>query len=625
MIQLQDLCLSFGPQKVFDHINLTIAPTDRIGLVGRNGAGKSTLLKALGGAVQLDGGSISVSGKCRVAYLPQEVVLNSSRSILEETFSAYNVVGPLHQRVHELELLVAAGDADAVHEYADVSERLAQLSVEKALLETKNMLLGLGFKEKQLNDLVTTLSVGWQMRVVLAKILLQDADFYLFDEPTNHLDIVAKDWFLNFLKDAPFGFMLVSHDRYFLDRLCTAIFELDRGQGKMYYGNYAEYEEQKEHDLEALHAAVNLQQKEIAQKKRTIDRFRAKSSKAKMAKSMEKALEKIEVIELPQQAKSVHFNFAEPVRAGKVVLEVTNVSYSFDQKQIFKNVTFSIERGQKVALIAPNGGGKTTLFNVLVGKYKSPTGSIHLGHNVTMAIFEQEQHKILDPKKTVLQEVLDNSFNKTEQQVRTFLGSFLFSKDEVVKKTNVLSGGERNRVSMVKVLLQDANFLLLDEPTNHLDIQSKEVLFHALKQFKGTVLFVSHDHDFVNKLADRVLELTPEGVYSYFGNYDAFLVQKADAQLAHKISKQGSFSEQEVKTAIVKNQSEVDVKQLKKELHQLEKTIEKLEKTIEKLNHSFADLEYGTAAFDQAQSKLREKELELAQVTQEWESKIVLD
>jgi ATP-binding cassette subfamily F protein 3 len=617
VIQLQNISLSYGSQKVFDHINLTVASTDRIGLVGRNGAGKSTMLKAIGGAIELDSGSISIGGKYRVAYLPQEVVLNSDRSILEETVSAYKIVGPLRQKAQKLEPLVAAGDADAVHEYAEVSERLAQLNVEKALVETKKVLIGLGFKQGQLDDSVTTLSVGWQMRVVLAKILLQDADFYLFDEPTNHLDIVAKDWFLQFLKEAKFGFMLVSHDRYFLDRLCTTIFELDRGQGKLYYGNYIDYEEQKEHDLEALHAAAHLQQKEIAQKKRTIERFRAKSSKAKMAKSMEKSLQKVELIELPQQAKSVHFNFAEPVRAGKTVLEVNNLSYAFDAKQIFKDVTFSVERGQKVALVAPNGGGKTTLFNVLAGKYKSPTGSIHLGHNVTMTIFEQEQHKVLDPKKTVLQEVMDNTYNKSEQQIRTFLGSFLFSKNEVVKKTKVLSGGERNRVSMVKVLLQDANFLLLDEPTNHLDIQSKEILFQALSQFKGTVLFVSHDHDFVNKLANRVLELTSNGVNSYFGNYEEFLAQKGEAD---NLDSTGN------KESSPRNSSHKDGAQLtalprqqKKQVHDLEKAIEKLEKAIERINSSFADLEYGTSEFDAAQKKLQQKEQELIAVTHEWE------
>lgn len=608
MIQLNNLKLSFGSQKIFDGVCATLQDGDRIGLVGKNGTGKTTLLKVIAGTAQLDSGSVTVIGGARVAYLPQELVLNSTDSIFEEAMVAFYQVGPLRRKKLELEPLVAAGDNQAVIEYAHVIEQLGQFNVGAAERKTRDMLIGLGFKEGQLNDSVTTLSVGWQMRVVLAKLLLQNADFYLFDEPTNHLDIVAKDWFLEFLEAAEFGFLLVSHDRYFLDQLCTKIIELDRGKATVYYGNYQEYVEQKEHDLDLLRASAEQQQKELKKKQDWVDKFKAKVSKAKLAKSVAKSLEKVELIELPPDPKSVHFRFAQVQRAGKIVLEVSDLAFAFENKQIFKDVTFSIERGQKVALVARNGVGKTTLFNVLCGKYKSQSGLVQLGHNVVSTVFEQEQHKVLNPHKTILQEVLDSTAHKTEQQIRTFLGSFLFSADAVTKKTKVLSGGERNRVSMVKVLLQDANFLLLDEPTNHLDIESKEILFRALSQYDGTVLFVSHDHDFVNKLATRVIELTPEGVYSYEGNYDSYLQQKAEVV---------AFSEHQNNTE--KIEQKVPKKIDKKQIQQIEREIAKLETEIAKISNSFADLDYGTAAFKQAQQKLADKEQALKDVINQWE------
>ena len=618
MIQLQNICLAFGSQKVFDHISTSFSETERVGLVGRNGSGKSTLLKAIAGNLELDKGSIAVSGKMRIAYMPQEVVLNSDRSILEEALSAYKDIGPLRLKAQEFEPLLEQGDPDVVQEYGHVTERLAELHVDQAVRDTKVMLLGLGFKEVQFDAPVTSLSVGWQMRIVLAKLLLQDADFYLFDEPTNHLDIVAKDWFLDFLKESNFGFMLVCHDKYFLDKLSDRIFELDRGQGTNYYGNYQQYEDQKEHNLELLKTAKIQQEKDIKQKQRFVERFGAKSSKAKLAKSMQKTIDKIEIIELPQDARTVNFSFPNTVRAGRVVLEVESLSFAYDTKQIFKDVTFNIERGEKVALVAPNGGGKTTLFNTIIGKLKQQKGRVHFGYNVEPVIFEQEQHKVLDPNKIVLDEVLNNVSKKTEQQVRSFLGAFLFSKDAVIKKTKVLSGGERNRVSMVKVLLQDANFLLLDEPTNHLDIQSKEILLKALQQFDGTIFFVSHDHDFVNHLATRVIELTPQGIHSYFGNYEEFLIQKKAAQSNSKQSKvQSSDSQKDVPAS---KQERINEFEKNKEIQRLERKIGNLEKDIEKLNAQFADLEYGTEQFSQLQKKVLTKEKELKEFTEKWES-----
>ncbi len=611
MIHLNNLCLSFGSQKIFDQLAYSIAPDQRLGLVGRNGSGKSTLLKVLDGMIPLDSGSISVSGDCTIAYMPQEFVLASTRSIFDEAFVSYKTIGALWERLQVLEQKVAQGCADAVQEYGEVSFQYHQLIPDQARLETKNMLLGLGFKEAQLNDSVQTLSVGWQMRVVLAKLLLQKADFYLFDEPTNHLDIVAKDWFLSFLSSAPFGFVLVCHDKYFLDQQCTTILELDRGKGSIFYGNYSDYEQQKAEQLEALLAAKRQQERELAHKQQIIDKFRAKASKAKMAKSMERALDKIEIIEVPQDAKQVRFRFPEPKRSGRMVLEAHDLGFAYGSKQIFKDVSFKIERGEKIAIVAPNGVGKTTLFNILCGKIKPTQGNFQLGSEVQATIFEQEQTKVLNPHNTVIQEVFDHVPNKTEQEIRMFLGAFLFGKEEIQKKTKVLSGGERNRLSMVKVLLQDANFLLLDEPTNHLDIPSKEILLKALQEYKGTILFVSHDHDFVNHLASSILELTANGMLRYHGNYESFVAQK------RLMNKQTAFD----KPTNASQLTAVDnTKSTRKDLNKIERAIAKLESDKERVQASFADLEYGTPEFDKAQDKLETITKELKVLTKEWEN-----
>jgi ATP-binding cassette subfamily F protein 3 len=615
MIQIKDICLDFGSQKVFDHLSMNVNPDQRIGLVGRNGMGKSTLLKAIDKIQPLDKGIINITNKMNVAYMPQEMVLASTKTILEEALSSYKDVGALRERGQQLELMIASQDTSVLEEYAEISERLSELNVEYAIAETKKMLLGLGFKVAQLDDPVSSLSVGWQMRVVLAKLLLQKADFYLFDEPTNHLDIVAKDWFLEFLKETDFGFMLVCHDKYFLDEMCNVILELDRGNGTIYYGNYTDYEEEKEARLQTLKQQAQLQQKDIDRKKKLIEQFKAKASKAKMAQSMQKMLEKEEIIQLPPDARTVRFSFPPTVRPGRIVLEVQDLAFSFENKKIFDHVSFQIERGDKVALVAPNGMGKTTLFNVLCGKYKPQHGRIEFGYNVKHTIFEQDQNRVLNPNKTVAEEVLDNC-TKSEQEVRSFLGAFLFGKEEIKKKTKVLSGGEKNRLSMVKVMLQDANFLLLDEPTNHLDISSKEILLKALQQFDGTILFVSHDHDFINKLSNRVIELTPHGVHSYHGNYDLFLQQKRDSeQLNKKV-------ESSVGNDASRNSEKEDRKAnyaAKKDQQRLEAKIARLEAEIRRLQNSFADIDYGTPEFDETDKALDAAKAELETVQQEWE------
>ncbi|MCL5875380.1 MAG: ABC-F family ATP-binding cassette domain-containing protein [Candidatus Dependentiae bacterium] len=617
MINAHSLSLSFGSQKVFDEISFTLDQSQHVGLVGRNGSGKSTLLKAIAHQQQLDSGSISLAKGKRIAYLPQEVILSSHQTVLEETFSVFGNIQQLEDERRKLETLLAQTDtatADMVDRYATVCQELGTLSPESARANTKQMLMGLGFSEQQLEMSVSTLSVGWKMRIVLAKLLLQKADFYLFDEPTNHLDIVTKDWFLQFLQKASFGFLIVSHERYFLDKLCDHILELEQGKAKVYTGNYTVYMQQKEHDSLLLETAFKQQQKEIAQKMETIQRFRAKANKARMAQSMMKALDKVERITLPPQPKTMNFSFPPLHQPGRIVLKLEKVRHRFGNKDIFQNISCEVERGQKIAIVAGNGVGKTTLFNIIANKLSLQGGTITFGHNVQHALFDQDQNATLQPNWTILENISYNCPKKTDQQVRTLLGSFLFGSEEVQKKVKVLSGGEKNRVGMVKILLQDANVMFLDEPTNHLDIPSKEILLSALKQYPGTLIFVSHDHDFVNKLATHILELTPHGIHRYEGNYDAYLYQKLSVTDHQKKDDNVIQKESVAEKVPIKNRFETQ-----KKLKSVESKIEKLEQEIKTLELSFANLAYGSEAFDKAASKLNILKKEHDNCINQWE------
>jgi ATP-binding cassette subfamily F protein 3 len=615
MILANKIRLSFGSQKVFDDISFTINDNQRIGLIGKNGSGKSTLLEAIIGIQPLDSGSITISKQKKIAYLAQDVVLASSRTILEETMTAFEMVAVIQAKLAELEKkLETDHEPEDLEEYANLHEQLNELEPELASANTKKMLLGLGFKEADFNKPVSELSIGWRMRIVLAKLLLQKADFYLFDEPTNHLDIFAKDWFLDFLKDAPFGFMLVCHERYFLDKLCKQIFELEMGKGTFYQGNYSAYEVQKEHNRALLESAYNLQQKEIKQKEENIARFRASASRAKQAQSWVKQLEKVERIVLPPTLRNISFSFPPITRSGTMVLKVENMAFSFGQKQLFKNVSFEIERGQKVAIVASNGGGKSTLFNVISGRLPIQQGMVTFGTNVTCALFDQDQNAALDAQKSVLENIEQSCSGITNAIMRSFLGAFLFSGDDVAKKVGVLSGGEKNRVGMVKVLLQKANLLLLDEPTNHLDLDSKKVLLTALRAYEGTILFVSHDRSFLNDLATRIIELTPDGVISFDGNYDQYLYYKKQLN----IGTPEQPKEKKVTRIEPTVQPESDYDRTKK-AKAVERKIEQLEQRIKQQELKFADLVYGTQDFKTAEKTLADLKAQHQQIMKEWE------
>lgn len=617
MIQAKNVCLSFGEQKVFDNISFTVNQFDRIGLVGRNGSGKSTLLKAIGGQQHLDDGTISIANKMTIAYMPQEVILESSKPILEETLMACGDLVALQQEIAHLEERMHHNPTqEEVERYAYAQAELGDLNPARLVAQAQKILMGLGFSEAQLAKTVNELSVGWKMRIVLAQLLLKNADFYLFDEPTNHLDIVAKDWFLEFIKNAKFGFMLVSHERYFLDQVCTKILDLEWGKATFYNGNYTKYLGQKEYDMQMLASAHAQQQKEIKQKMAVIDKFRASAARSKQAQSMLKQVDKIERIEIPPSPKTMSFTFPPIVQPGRVVLTVDNVGYKFNHRTIFKHASFQIERGEKVAVVAPNGVGKTTLFNTIIGQLPRQEGEITMGYNVHPTIFAQDQTKSLNGEKSIMENVTEKCPKKTEGEIRRFLGAFLFSNDDVHKKVKVLSGGEKNRVGMVCVLLQDANFLLLDEPTNHLDIPSKENLLAALKAYKGTILFVSHDHDFINEISNRILELTPDGVHGYIGNYESYLYQKSHAESLRPGAAKAQASQASVSVESKKVVSDDTAKHIKRLEGKIAANEQKVKNVQERLDRAV----FGSLEFDQETKLLNKLNRELQEFAVQWEA-----
>ena len=621
MIILRSLSLSFGEQDVFKEISATFADDQKIGIVGRNGAGKSTLLKAIAGLQKLDDGSISCERGKTIAYLPQEITFTSTKSVYDEAFMQFSEFTELEAESHDIMHQLEQGASNAtqlIDRYNTIQQKLAFFDRPSAEQRTREILTGLGFSAERQAQTVDTLSVGWKMRIILAKLLLQNADFYLFDEPTNHLDLPTKEWFMEFLQHASFGFLLITHDRHFLESACQSIFELERGHGTMYYGNFSFYVAQKEQAREQQQTAYERQQKEIAHKTDIVNKFKA-GTRSMQARSISKQLERMELVEPPESPlPSIKITFPPVAQAGKVVLTIEDVSHSFGDTVLFSHATCDIPRGKKFALVAPNGTGKTTLFNLIVGKLPLQHGKITFGYNVQPAFFEQDQTQALNLKRTIIEEINEACPKVPESTTRRFLGTFLFSGDDIHKKIGVLSGGEKNRVAMVKVLLQNANFLLLDEPTNHLDLYAKEVLLQALQQFQGTILFVSHDHNFIQELATDILELTPKGLYHYPGKYEDFLADRAE-EMAHAEMK---AAQAELSSGAKHDDSEEDNKgnnAARKKIRSLESTIAKLEAEQEKLYVAFTTHTYGSPEYTKADNRLTEVQKQLGQATAEWE------
>ncbi len=618
MIAIKDAYLGFGDQAILDGVSTAIDPRRRIGLVGSNGAGKSTLLKVLARKIALDHGTVDIAHGLQIGYLPQELLLTSHQSVFDETFAGCGTLAHLQAEAERLEYLLEHEYHDAVLEkYNHVQERLNQYTPAHIERMARTILLGLGFSESMMRKPVSSLSLGWGMRVVLARLMMSGSDFYLFDEPTNHLDLQTKDWFVGYLRSLKSGFLLVCHDRYVLDALCDSTIELERGKLTSYPGNYTAYRKQKEKDLELLYIHYEQQQREIAQKMATIQRFRASASKAQAAQAMLKEVNRIQRLTLPPKPKPIKIVLPHAERSARIVCSMKNLAYRFGSSQIFKQVSLIVERGQKIAVVAPNGTGKSTLLGCLDGRYSDYEGTVSFGERVQVASFVQDQNAVLNQYMTIMEYVDSVAPDGNRARIRGLLGSFLFEGDAVDKKIGVLSGGEKNRLCMAILLLQGANFLLLDEPTNHLDMQSKEVLLQALQAFDGTILFVSHDHDFVNRLATHVFELRPDGGALFHGNYDAYRAYKQQQAIVS-----GPSTLQDV--VVGKTQSidgDAEKKALKKEIVQLERRIAKLESSIQKIEHAFIDHGYGTSGYEKLLQALKSDQKELAVVMHDWEKK----
>ena len=532
MIQLSGAGKRYGHKLLFEDADWLITPESHVGLVGANGTGKSTVMKVLAGLESLDYGSISRAKGISAGYLPQDGLTLSGHSIFAECMSVF---AGLHAMEREMESLTRSM-SELEHTsaaYADVADRYQKLEHEFRArdgytleAEVGKVLTGLGFHRDDWNRLTDEFSGGWQMRIALAKLLLQKPNLLLLDEPTNHLDLEARNWLEEYLTNYPYAYVLISHDRYFLDITVKRIVELWNKQMHFYAGNYDQYLKAKTTRREQLEAAYKTQRERIEQLEVFINRFRYTATKAKQVQSRIKELEKIERIEIPEEEKTVHFSFPQPKPSGRIVAEFANVAKSYGDHLVFDKVNFMIERGDRIALVGVNGAGKSTLIKLLAGTEPLTAGEFKLGHNVDFDYFAQDQYKELDPDARILEDLGEKSGTSTQTELRSLLGCFLFSGDDVFKRIGVLSGGERNRYALLKMLLHPANFLLLDEPTNHLDIRAKDVLLEALEKYTGTVVFVSHDRYFIDKLSTRVFEIGDGKVEIYPGNYEDYVWRK---------------------------------------------------------------------------------------------------
>lgn len=533
ILSAQHIAKSFGVNAVLRDVSLTVQQGDRIGLVGVNGCGKSTLMRILAGLDAQDGGEISLVRGLRVGYLAQQNMVTSGETVWNELQKVYEQVFAMEKKLRELEDEMAHAHTDA-QRFAQLSadyDRLTQRFEEADGYSWKSMvsgvLNGLGFKPAQYDQCVDSLSGGEQTRLCLARLLLQKPDLLLLDEPTNHLDMETLQWLENYLAAYKGSVLVISHDRYFLDHVCTGIVEILMGASEQYNGNYTRYIAQRQERFESRMRAYEIQQKEIERQQAIIARYRMfnREKSIRAAESREKALDRMEKLEKPVDERAIRFSFEARRRTGEDVLQLTEISKSFGEKHLFHDLTLRVRTGDRVALIGPNGVGKSTLIKIIVGEEQPDTGFIRYGSNVDIGYYDQHQ-STLHADKTALDEIWDRFPQMEQSNVRGALGMFLFTGDDVFKPIHTLSGGEKGRVALTALMLRKDNLLLLDEPTNHLDMDSREVLEDALTDFGGTIITVSHDRYFINRIANRIIEMQPDGVTEYIGNYDDYIERK---------------------------------------------------------------------------------------------------
>lgn len=594
MLQLEKISLALGDRDLLDEITVLINPGERIGLVGPNGAGKSTLLKIIMGIQEKDSGSIQLSNEETLGYLPQDGVdPDYELTVIEEVETAFADIFELEEEVNDLQQKLAEVDPQSseheklLEKYGVLQTKLEASGLYTLRSDVEKILMGLGFKESDFNRNTSEFSGGWLMRIALGKLLLKKPTYLLLDEPTNHLDIESLQWMENFLNSYDGAVIVVSHDRTFLDTITNRTLSIRRGSMSDYSGNYTFYEKKWAEERELLINAQKNQEKQLKETEEFIDRFRYKASKARQVQSRVKQLEKIERIEIEDELANVSFSFPEPTRSGQIVMQLENIKKSYGDNVVFDGLDYEIERGDKIAVVGPNGAGKSTMIRILAGMEPIQGGERIEGHKVTTNYFAQHQAEDLDLKKDALEVMMSARSNEKESRLRSILGSFLFRGDDVFKKVKVLSGGEKSRLALAKMLLSPANFLIFDEPTNHLDMSSKNILQQAIQQYEGTCVIVSHDRAFLDPIVGKVLEVQQNKVRTYLGNVSYFLDKKkeeAEALKNQEAQQESDSSNSEDGALSRKEQRRIEAERrnkLSKQLNPIKKKMEQVEKEIE--------------------------------------------
>ncbi|WP_212900969.1 ribosomal protection-like ABC-F family protein [Capnocytophaga canimorsus] len=626
MLNVHDLSVSFQGEFLFEEVAFMLNAGDRVGLIGKNGAGKSTLLKLLAKEMKPDSGTIAADKSVKIGFLKQDIDFENGRTILQEAYQAFTEIKIIESQMQEIQRqLEARSDYESL-DYHNLIDSLTDITHRYEILggyhyqgDTEKVLFGLGFKRNDFDRQTDTFSGGWRMRIELAKLLLQKNDILLLDEPTNHLDIESIIWLEQFLTTYSGAVVIVSHDKMFLDNVTNRTIEISVGKIYDYPKAYSQFLQLREEIKQQQLAAQKNQEKKIQQTEKLIEKFRAKASKASMAQSLIKKLDKIERIEVDEQDNSVmHLRFPVSVTPGKVVLEIASASKNYGEKQVLQNIDLLIERGSKIAFVGQNGQGKTTLAKMIVGEIPFE-GNIKLGHNVQLGYFAQNQANYLDGDMSILDTMFYAANDSNRMKIRDILGSFLFRGDDVEKKVKVLSGGERNRLALAKMLLSDFNVLVMDEPTNHLDIKSKNVLKQALQNFEGTLIIVSHDRDFLQGLTDKVYEFKDKQIKEFLGDIDFYLEYRnatdfREVEKSNNETKTTSTSEKKSEEKISYEQQKQQ-KTLQNKLNKVEKSIDEIEKEIEKMNEQMSTQNIDDTFFIRYENKKKE----LESLMQTWE------
>lgn len=633
MLSVQGLGLHHSGNYLFQNVNFTIKKDDKIGLVGKNGAGKSTLLKMLTGEINFYEGNIVPEGNITIGFLKQDLDFVKGRTVWNETLQAFEQINAMKNELDEVNHQLATRtdyESDAyenlIHKMTELNDLLMHHDAYNLEGDVEKVLLGLGFKADDFHKITDEFSGGWRMRIELAKLLLQKNDLMLLDEPTNHLDMESIIWLEEFLKDYPGAIVLVSHDKQFMTSVCNRTFDINNRKVDDYKANYTKYLELSKERKEKLTQAKKNQDAEIKQMEDNINRFRASATKASFAQSLIKKLEKIDRIEIDNEDVSkFNIRFVQSVIPGKVIFEAKNLGKSYGNKQVFDKVDFFVERGDRIALLGQNGQGKTTLAKILSGEIKDYSGEWNLGHNVNIGYFAQNQEEVLTPNKTVLEEAEDAATEETRPRVRDLLGSFLFQGEDVQKKTKVLSGGERNRLALCKLLLRPFNTLIMDEPTNHLDIQSKEIIKLALQKFEGTLIVISHDREFLQGLSDKIFEFRDGRMKEFLGNVDEYLEFRQKESIREISAEKSKLQELRNEPVVEKPAEKAPEKKevfVSKDQKNIQNKIKKVEEKISELELKIEEMEAGFAKENPSEELMQQytaKKEELDLALQEWE------